>query len=61
MGCEGIVSKRLGSLYVSGRTPHWLEFKNPAVAGGEARGGGGLGKAEPSHTSWLASVSWGAE
>ena len=31
LGCEGIVSKRLGSPYVSGRTPHWLKFKNPAA------------------------------
>jgi bifunctional non-homologous end joining protein LigD len=28
MGLEGIVSKRLGSRYVSGRTPNWLKFKN---------------------------------
>jgi bifunctional non-homologous end joining protein LigD len=31
LGCGGIVSKRLGSLYVSGRTRHWLKFKNPAA------------------------------
>jgi bifunctional non-homologous end joining protein LigD len=31
LGCEGIVSKRLGSLYVSGRTRHWLKFKNPTA------------------------------
>jgi bifunctional non-homologous end joining protein LigD len=29
LGCEGIVSKRLGSLYRSGRSPHWLKIKNP--------------------------------
>ena len=29
MGLEGIVSKRLGSLYVSGRSRDWLKFKNP--------------------------------
>ena len=29
MGLEGIVSKRLGSRYVSGRSPDWLKFKNP--------------------------------
>jgi bifunctional non-homologous end joining protein LigD len=28
--CEGIVSKRKGSRYVSGRSPHWLKSKNPA-------------------------------
>ena len=34
MGLEGIVSKRLGSRYRSGRTSDWLKFKNleaPAV------------------------------
>ena len=29
MGLEGIVSKRLGSRYRSGRSPGWLKFKNP--------------------------------
>jgi hypothetical protein len=29
MGLEGIVSKRLGSPYRSGRSPDWLKFKNP--------------------------------
>jgi bifunctional non-homologous end joining protein LigD len=29
LGAEGIVSKRLGSRYRSGRTPDWLKFKNP--------------------------------
>ena len=28
LGCEGIVSKRLGSRYRSGRSPDWLKFKN---------------------------------
>jgi bifunctional non-homologous end joining protein LigD len=31
LGCEGIVSKRLGSRYRSGRSPAWLKFKNPAA------------------------------
>jgi hypothetical protein len=31
LGCEGIVSKRLGSLYRSGRSKHWLKVKNPAA------------------------------
>jgi bifunctional non-homologous end joining protein LigD len=34
LGCEGIVSKRLGSKYVSGRSRDWLKIKNknaPAV------------------------------
>ena len=29
LGCEGIVSKRLGSLYRSGRFAHWIKVKNP--------------------------------
>jgi bifunctional non-homologous end joining protein LigD len=29
LGCEGIVSKRLGSAYRSGRSKHWLKVKNP--------------------------------
>ena len=29
LGAEGIVSKRLGSRYQSGRSPDWLKFKNP--------------------------------
>jgi ATP-dependent DNA ligase len=29
LGCEGIVSKRLGSLYRSGRSKHWIKIKNP--------------------------------
>ena len=28
LGAEGIVSKRLGSRYRSGRSPDWLKFKN---------------------------------
>ena len=31
LGCEGIVSKRLGSPYRSGRSEHWLKVKNPAA------------------------------
>jgi bifunctional non-homologous end joining protein LigD len=31
LGCEGIVSKRLGSAYRSGRSRHWLKVKNPAA------------------------------
>ncbi len=29
LGCEGIVSKRLGSPYRSGRSAHWVKIKNP--------------------------------
>jgi ATP-dependent DNA ligase len=31
LGCEGIVSKRLGSPYRSGRSTQWLKVKNPAA------------------------------
>jgi bifunctional non-homologous end joining protein LigD len=29
LGCEGIVSKRLGSIYRRGRSPLWLKVMNP--------------------------------
>jgi bifunctional non-homologous end joining protein LigD len=29
LGCEGIVSKRLGSIYRRSRSPLWLKVKNP--------------------------------
>jgi bifunctional non-homologous end joining protein LigD len=29
LGCEGTVSKRLGSPYRAGRSPHWVKVKNP--------------------------------
>ena len=31
LGCEGTVSKRVGSRYVSGRTDNWIKVKNPAA------------------------------
>jgi ATP-dependent DNA ligase len=31
MGLEGIISKRMGSPYRSGRSPDWLKMKNPAA------------------------------
>jgi bifunctional non-homologous end joining protein LigD len=31
LGCEGIVSKRLGSPYRAGRSDHWVKVKNPAA------------------------------
>jgi ATP-dependent DNA ligase len=31
LGCEGIVSKRLGSAYRAGRVDHWRKIKNPAA------------------------------
>jgi ATP-dependent DNA ligase len=51
LGLEGIVSKRLGSRYVSGRSTDWLKFKNPSHPAvqrefeedWERRGGGDAG------------------
>jgi bifunctional non-homologous end joining protein LigD len=37
LGCEGIVSKRIGSPYRSGRSPHWLKIKNPKAPAVNAR------------------------
>jgi hypothetical protein len=31
LGCEGIVSRRLGSPYRAGRSDRWLKIKNPAA------------------------------
>jgi bifunctional non-homologous end joining protein LigD len=31
LGCDGVVSKRLGSPYRAGRSAHWLKIKNPAT------------------------------
>jgi bifunctional non-homologous end joining protein LigD len=31
LGCEGIVSKRLGSPYRSGRNESWIKVKNPSA------------------------------
>jgi phage gpG-like protein len=42
MAVTGILSKRLGSSYRSGRSPDWVKVKNPAAPGGAARGGGRL-------------------
>jgi len=36
-GLEGIVSKRLGSRYVSGRSRDWLKMKNPSSHSPHAR------------------------
>jgi ATP-dependent DNA ligase len=39
LGFEGIVSKRIGSRYVSGRTRAWLKTKN-RIFSGDDRGAG---------------------
>jgi bifunctional non-homologous end joining protein LigD len=43
LGFEGIVSKRVGSPYRSGRSRDWLKMKNPKAPASEARGRRGLG------------------
>ena len=55
LGCEGIVSKRLGSPYRSGRSPHWVKVKNPKAPRRHARGGGGL-EINFSPFGWLTSA-----
>jgi hypothetical protein len=51
ISAQGIVSKRLGSRYRSGRPKDWLKFKNPAApavkreAEGFSAGGDGGGRA----------------
>jgi bifunctional non-homologous end joining protein LigD len=50
MGLEGIVSKRKGSPYRSGRSPDWLKMKNPeapAVKREAEEDWGARGKTEP--------------
>jgi bifunctional non-homologous end joining protein LigD len=37
LGFEGIVSKRLGSPYRSGRSRDWLKSKNPGGTSGQTR------------------------
>src|SRR5262249_58729949 len=44
MGLEGIVSKRLGSRYRSGRSPDWLKMKNPAAPAVEREAEGDWGR-----------------
>jgi ATP-dependent DNA ligase len=50
LGCEGIVSKRLGSPYRSGRSPHWVKVKNPKAPAVKREDG-----AAESCTLWLRS------
>ena len=46
---EGIVSKRKGSPYRSGRSPDWVKMKNAEAASGKARGGRGLEPTSEGH------------
>jgi bifunctional non-homologous end joining protein LigD len=52
LGCEGIVSKRLGSLYRSGRSPHWLKIKNPKAPAVTREAGLGLMPVVGSFSRW---------
>ena len=45
LGCEGIVSKRLGSPYHSGRTDQWLKGQEPACRSCQAGARNRLGEA----------------
>ena len=63
LGCEGIVSKRLGSPYRAGRADCWLKVKNPAapavtreaekIGAGERADPGSFGNASECHNGWL--------
>jgi bifunctional non-homologous end joining protein LigD len=44
LGFEGIVSKRLGAPYISGRSRHWLKSKNPAAPAFRREAERGLGR-----------------
>ena len=44
LGFEGIVSKRLGSPYRSGRSRDWIKSKNPVAPTSNGGGGRGLGR-----------------
>jgi hypothetical protein len=61
ISAQGIVSKRLGSRYRSGRPKDWLKFKNPAApavkreAEGFSAGGDGGGRAP---ANWPAPLSY---
>ena len=32
LGCEGVISKRVGSAYLSGRYHNWTKARNPSSA-----------------------------
>jgi bifunctional non-homologous end joining protein LigD len=44
LGCEGIVSKRLGSIYRRGRSPLWVKVKNPNAPAVRREAGENWGK-----------------
>jgi ATP-dependent DNA ligase len=46
LGYGGIVSKRVGSPYRSGRSPHWIKVKNPNAPAVEREAEEDLGRAD---------------
>jgi hypothetical protein len=51
MGLEGIVSKRKGAPYRSGRSPDWIKLKNPAAPAVKRENRGRLGQKEMAITA----------
>ena len=51
------MSKRLGSPYVSGRTRHWLKFKNPAAPAVKREAERGMGMSYLSTTKTVTLTS----
>ena len=60
LGFEGIVSKRRGSRYQSGRSYDWLKLKNPNAPAAQPRGDGRLAEQGPCSVSLARSGRWPA-
>src|SRR5262249_21147374 len=54
----GIVSKRLGSPYVSGSTRHWLKFKNPEAPAVQREAEERLGQSASPTCSQILNLTW---
>jgi bifunctional non-homologous end joining protein LigD len=54
LGLEGIVSKRKGSTYRSGRSPDWLKMKNPSAAAATREAEEDWSKSRQGHASVFA-------
>jgi bifunctional non-homologous end joining protein LigD len=59
LSVEGVVSKRKGSLYRSGRTPDWVKCKNPASPAAKRDAEGSIGGGRPPRIIWDARISRG--
>src|SRR5678815_1626837 len=57
---RGIVSKRLGSRYRSGRSPDWLNFKNPQAPAVKREAEEDWGRLRPSISSGVRPVMAGS-